>query len=93
MDRIRTCIGCGTKAEKVELFRIVKDANGRPQFDKSGRMQGRGAYVCSHRCFDRVMKNSRLSSALRCKVDSDAYEEISESLSKASGRASDTGEE
>lgn len=93
MNRIRTCIGCSTKSDKKSLIRIVKTADGCVQVDKRGRMQGRGAYVCSVECLENVKGNSRLSSALRCKIDNDTYSVITESLRQATADAMNLGEE
>ena len=93
MQRIRTCIGCAAKSDKTSLFRIVRDSQGLVLFDKSGKMQGRGAYVCSSDCFEKVSNNSRLSSALRCKIDDETYSVISRSLRDAEKDAMNLGEE
>ena len=41
----RRCIGCMTSRPKQELIRIVADENGL-HIDPSGKMPGRGAYLC-----------------------------------------------
>jgi hypothetical protein len=43
---IRTCVGCGTRAPKGALTRIVAVADGLA-LDLGGRMPGRGAYLHS----------------------------------------------
>lgn len=42
----RTCIACGTKAEREDLLRVVLDPEGRPAIDFSRKLPGRGAYLC-----------------------------------------------
>ena len=43
--RERTCISCGAKSDKLTLMRIVRRADGSVEFDPTGRIPGRGAYV------------------------------------------------
>ena len=93
MDRIRTCIGCSKKGDKFSMFRIMKTKDDCAKFDKSGKMQGRGAYICSLDCLDKVKRSSRLQSALRCRIDEDTYSMISESLSACLGQTMIAGEE
>ena len=44
----RTCMGCNSKKNKNELIRIVKDKNGTISVDKTGKLSGRGAYLCDN---------------------------------------------
>ena len=42
----RTCVACRTSRGKRELVRIVRTPDGRMMMDTSGRLAGRGAYLC-----------------------------------------------
>ena len=42
----RTCMGCNTKKDKKDLIRIVKNKENIISIDKTGKMEGRGAYIC-----------------------------------------------
>ena len=42
----RTCVACRTARPKRELVRIVRTPDGRVEVDETGRLAGRGAYVC-----------------------------------------------
>ena len=44
----RTCIGCNEIKLKKDLIRIVKNKDGQITVDKTGKAQGRGAYVCNN---------------------------------------------
>ena len=68
--RERTCIGCGKKASKGGLMRIVRTSGGEVRFDATGRASGRGAYVCSPACFEAAW-HSRLARALKTQVAED----------------------
>ena len=43
---LRTCVSCGKKTAKRELLRIVATPSVGIVVDSSGRVNGRGAYVC-----------------------------------------------
>ena len=43
---IRTCVVCREKRQQNELLRIVRTPERQIKFDKTGRMNGRGAYLC-----------------------------------------------
>ena len=61
----RTCIGCGTQKSKTELIRIVKTQSGEIKLDKTGKLPGRGAYICKDaECLKKAIK-SPLSAAFR----------------------------
>lgn len=44
----RMCVACGSMKNKSEMLRIVRDGNGNFVYDKTGKMNGRGAYVCDN---------------------------------------------
>ena len=70
----RTCMGCNVKKDKKDLIRIVKKQNQEICIDKTGKMEGRGAYICnSVECLDKVIKTKRLERVLECKIDNDIY--------------------
>ena len=43
---MRMCVGCREMRPKATLLRVVKPADGDAHIDRTGRAQGRGAYVC-----------------------------------------------
>jgi len=43
---IRTCVCCRIRCNKKDLIRLVLNVKGDVVRDKSGKGQGRGAYVC-----------------------------------------------
>lgn len=73
----RMCIGCNTRREKTELLRIVRTLDGKITVDKSGKMDGRGAYICNNeKCLDIVIKSQRLKRFFKITIDSKIYEDI-----------------
>ncbi len=43
---MRSCVACRTARDKRDLLRIVRTPDGRVTIDATGRLPGRGAYVC-----------------------------------------------
>ena len=63
---IRTCIGCRDKLPKNNLLRFVRDAKGNLQTDPTGKLPGRGAYVCqSQACINVTFKSQKINAHLR----------------------------
>lgn len=79
--RQRSCICCAQKSPKQQLYRIVRTPEGRITFDKTGRLAGRGAYVCSLECFEKAVKQGRLARSLKCSIEADSYQNVRDELS------------
>ena len=63
---VRTCIGCGRKAPKDELFRFVA-ADGAVVSDAGA--PGRAAYTCRRlSCFERAAAHNAFSRTLKTSV-------------------------
>ena len=75
----RTCIGCGMKKDKKELVRIVRTPEGTLQMDLTGRMNGRGAYVCRDTaCLDKALKKKALQRSLKEEISEDVILKLKE---------------
>ncbi len=75
---MRTCIACRTCKPKKELIRIVKGEDGI-SLDKTGRKNGRGAYICNDiECIKKLKKAKLLSRAFSCEVSEEVYDGIME---------------
>lgn len=62
----RLCISCRTSTPKRGLIRIVRTAEGRVAVDTTGKLNGRGAYVCAEpHCWQHLLERNTLASALR----------------------------
>ena len=73
----RTCMGCMQKKDKKELIRIVKNKNNEISIDKTGKLAGRGAYICDNiECLEKVIKSKRLERALDTKISQEIYESL-----------------
>lgn len=75
---MRTCIACRTCKPKRELARIVKTENG-VVYDESGKVNGRGAYICKDgECIKKLKKARLLNKAFSMEVTDAEYERIEE---------------
>lgn len=89
---MRMCVGCREMKTKENLVRIVKqtakDENSNTTsvnfaLDLTGKMPGRGAYVCNNlSCFELVKKNRKLEKNFRGKVPQHIYDDIEEELKR-----------
>ena len=77
---MRRCLGCMESKPKKELIRIVKNKDGEISLDKTGKMQGRGAYICNDsKCRELLFKNKLLNKTFKCNVSSDEYNSLKDS--------------
>ena len=73
----RTCIGCNIKKDKKDLIRIVKNKDNEIKVDRTGKLEGRGAYICdSIDCLEKAIKSKRLEKKFEIKIDSTVYEDL-----------------
>lgn len=80
---LRKCIGCQEMKNKKSLIRIVKNKEDEFFVDLTGKMNGRGAYICpTKECLSMAIKNKGLERAFKCQIPSEVYEQMQEELSK-----------
>lgn len=73
----RTCIGCNSQKDKKELIRIVKSKNSEISIDKTGKTEGRGAYICDNiECLDKAIKNKKIEKTFKMKIENEIYENL-----------------
>jgi len=61
----RSCVACRTARPKQELLRIVRTPGGEVLVDPSGRLAGRGGYVCqTGDCLATALNRGGLARAL-----------------------------
>ena len=73
----RSCIVCGLKTAKDDLFRIVRRPDGSMNLDRGGRLSGRGAYVCqSAKCWEAAVDSGAVQRALKVRFENDALDRL-----------------
>ncbi len=71
---MRTCIACRQERPKRDLLRVVKSAEGKISLDFSGRLPGRGAYVCNEgACIKKLAQKKLLNKAFSADVPAEVY--------------------
>ncbi len=74
---VRMCVACRTGRPKRELIRIVNDKENGVMVDKTGKAQGRGAYICpTLECLEKAWKIKAISRALDCDITEEAFLEL-----------------
>ena len=73
----RTCMGCNSKKDKKDLIRIVRNNQNEIIIDKTGKQEGRGAYICNNaECLEKIKKNKRLEKTLKAKISEEIYTKL-----------------
>lgn len=73
----RTCMGCNEKKDKKDLIRIVKNKDNEISIDRTGKKDGRGAYICDDvNCLEKVIKSKRLERVLEIPISKEIYESL-----------------
>lgn len=81
---MRMCTGCREMKPKKELIRIVKTPEGEIRLDKTGKLNGRGAYLCrSQACLKKAQKSGALSRAFSTAVSDDIFAALEAALTDA----------
>lgn len=82
-ERLRMCIVCREHSDKKQLLRIVKNKEGLIFVDRSGKANGRGAYVCeSKECLEKLKKTKGLNKAFKCNVPDAVYDMIGDEIGR-----------
>lgn len=77
----RQCLGCRQMKPKHELVRIIRTPLDEIQLDVTGKMNGRGAYICREKaCFDKAVKSKAVDRALKMDVPEEIYLSIGREL-------------
>ncbi|MBS4536008.1 YlxR family protein [Clostridium sp. D2Q-14] len=78
---LRKCIVCNERKEKKNLIRIVKNKENRIFIDRSGKANGRGAYICNtDECINKLFKTKALNKTFKANVSDDIYDTLKEEL-------------
>lgn len=78
---LRKCTGCLQMKDKRELIRVVKTNEGEYKLDLTGKMSGRGAYICKNKeCFEKAFKSKGLERSFKCAIPKEMYEKIRNEL-------------
>lgn len=76
---VRTCVACREAGAKRGLTRIVRTPEGEVTIDPTGKLNGRGAYLCDKPgCWERAVSTPVLSRALNVQLTQETRDYIKE---------------
>ena len=74
---MRQCMGCRERKAKKELIRVVRGTDGIVSLDFSGKLNGRGAYLCPDvECLKKAQKAKALERSLEVPVPEEVYQRL-----------------
>lgn len=74
---LRQCVGCNEMKSKKDLLRVLKTAEDEVLLDTTGRLNGRGAYLCKNAdCLKRAIKQKGIERSLKMNIDKSVYEKL-----------------
>ena len=70
----RQCMGCRERKAKKEMIRVVRGTDGTVSLDFSGKLNGRGAYICPDpACLQKARKSKALERSLEVEIPAEVY--------------------
>ncbi|MBE6818129.1 MAG: YlxR family protein [Ruminococcaceae bacterium] len=77
----RLCLGCNVSKDKRELIRVVKTKDGEIFLDKTGKANGRGAYICNNpACLEKAIKSKRIARSLSAEIPAQIYDSLRQAM-------------
>ena len=77
----RQCMGCRERMDKRQLIRVVRTPDGLVKLDFSGKMGGRGAYICPKaECLKKAQKAKALERSLEVSIPEEVYAQLSREI-------------
>lgn len=78
---LRQCTGCGEMKDKRNMLRVVKTKENEFFLDKTGKANGRGAYLCaSSECLEKSLKNHGLERSFKTKIPTNIAQDLKEAM-------------
>ena len=82
----RQCMGCRERRAKKELIRVVRQPDGTVSLDFSGKLSGRGAYICPQaECLKRAQKSKALERSLEASIPESVYDRLAAEMEGSNG--------
>jgi len=80
----RQCMGCRERMDKRQLIRVVRTPEGNVQLDFSGKLNGRGAYICPKAdCLKKARKAKALDRSLEVTIPEEVYDRLEREIEVA----------
>ena len=82
----RQCMGCRERKNKRDMIRVVRETSGNVTLDFSGKLNGRGAYVCPDpECLKKARKAKSLDRSLDTPIPEEVYDRLEKEMLLARG--------
>ena len=80
----RQCMGCRERKAKKEMIRVVRGTDGTVSLDFSGKLNGRGAYICPQpECLKKARKAKSLDRSLEVPIPEEVYDRLEKEMEGA----------
>ncbi len=77
----RQCMGCRERKEKRQLIRVVRTPEGEVKLDFSGKLSGRGAYICPDmECLKRAQRSKSIERSLEVPIPQEVYSRLEKEM-------------
>jgi len=77
----RQCMGCRERKEKRQMIRVVRTPEGAVNLDFSGKMNGRGAYICPNSdCLKKALRSKALDRALEVTIPEEVISRLEKEM-------------
>ena len=81
----RQCMGCRERKAKRDMIRVVRTTEGTVSLDFSGKLNGRGAYVCPDmECLKKAQKSRSLERCLETEIPQEVYDRLTREMEAGS---------
>ena len=82
----RQCMGCRERKAKRELIRVVREPDGTVSLDFSGKLNGRGAYICPDpECLKKAIRSKALDRSLEVTIPEEVYARLNKEMEGSHG--------
>ena len=80
----RQCMGCRERKEKRQMIRVVRTPEGAVNLDFSGKMNGRGAYICPNpECLKKALRSKALDRSLEVTIPEEVIARLEKEMEGA----------
>ena len=77
----RQCMGCRERKNKRDMLRVVRGTDGEVSLDFSGKLNGRGAYVCPDpECLKKAIRSKALDRSLEVTIPEEVYDRLQKEM-------------
>ena len=82
----RQCMGCRERKNKKDMIRVVRQTDGNVSLDFSGKLNGRGAYICPDpECLKKARKAKSLDRSLEVTIPEEVYDRLDREMEAGRG--------